>query len=80
MSCTRISVLDAMIGDVGRAPEGPGVGAFFDVDGTLIAGYSAAAFYRHHARKLQIGPLELARTLGECLVEGFEEVLGLASA
>ena len=25
-------------------PDGPEIGAFFDFDGTLIAGYSAAAF------------------------------------
>jgi putative phosphoserine phosphatase/1-acylglycerol-3-phosphate O-acyltransferase len=44
--------VDAMIGEVLRAPEGPSTGAFFDVDGTILAGYSAAAFYRHRARKL----------------------------
>jgi HAD superfamily hydrolase (TIGR01490 family) len=55
--------VDAMIGEVRRAPTGPNIGAFFDVDGTVIDGYSAAAFYRHRARRLEIGPAEVARTL-----------------
>jgi putative phosphoserine phosphatase/1-acylglycerol-3-phosphate O-acyltransferase len=33
-----------LLDEVGRAPKGPEVGAFFDFDGTLIAGYSASAF------------------------------------
>ena len=32
--------------EIEEGPEGPGVGAFFDVDGTLIAGFSAVAFVR----------------------------------
>src|SRR5437762_10749641 len=35
-----------MVHDVDESPAGPGVGAFFDVDGTLIAGFSAVAFLR----------------------------------
>jgi HAD superfamily hydrolase (TIGR01490 family) len=58
-----VHAVDAMIGEVRRAPGGPDVGAFFDVDGTVIDGYSAAAFYRYRARRLEIGPVEAARTL-----------------
>src|ERR1700724_1562595 len=29
--------------EVDASPEGPDVGAFFDLDGTLVAGYTAAA-------------------------------------
>jgi len=31
---------------IDRAPTGPKIGAFFDVDRTLLAGYSAMAFFR----------------------------------
>lgn len=73
-----------MIGEIRRAPGGAGVGAFFDVDGTVLAGYSAAAFYRHRARRLQIGPAEAVRTLAVGLrrnrhdAERFGEFLALA--
>jgi putative phosphoserine phosphatase/1-acylglycerol-3-phosphate O-acyltransferase len=42
---------------------GPQIGAFFDFDGTLVHGYTAASIYRDRIRKGDIGPLELARTL-----------------
>lgn len=48
---------------VAAAPRGPRVGAFFDYDGTVIGGFSAAAFYEHRLRHAQIGPFELARML-----------------
>jgi HAD superfamily hydrolase (TIGR01490 family) len=76
--------LQAMIGEVERAPAGPRVGAFFDVDGTVLAGYSALAFYRHRMRSLDIGPVEAARTLaagmrgGELGAERFEALMALA--
>ena len=55
--------LAELVAAVEEAPEGPRIGAFFDYDGTIIGGYSAEAFYRHRIRSLQIGPVELARTL-----------------
>jgi putative phosphoserine phosphatase/1-acylglycerol-3-phosphate O-acyltransferase len=76
--------VEAMIGEVRRAPEGPVTGAFFDVDGTILAGYSAAAFYRHRARALDIGPGEALRTLllslrrGDITPERFSEFMALA--
>jgi putative phosphoserine phosphatase/1-acylglycerol-3-phosphate O-acyltransferase len=45
------------------APRGPQIAACFDYDGTVIDGFSAAAFYRHRMRRLDIGPSELARTV-----------------
>src|SRR5436309_711779 len=44
-------------------PSGARVGAFFDYDGTIIAGFSAGAFYRHRLLTRDLGPRELARTL-----------------
>jgi putative phosphoserine phosphatase/1-acylglycerol-3-phosphate O-acyltransferase len=55
--------LGRLVADVEAGPQGPEVGAFFDFDGTLIAGYSANAWYGDRLRKFQVGPAELARTL-----------------
>lgn len=48
---------------IARSDPGPDVVACFDYDGTVISGYSAAAFYRHRIRHGELGPVELARTL-----------------
>src|ERR1035441_4522063 len=48
---------------IGNSEPGPRIGAFFDYDGTVISGFSAGAFYEHRIRNLEIGPIELARTL-----------------
>ena len=42
--------------DVDTGPEGPKVGAFFDLDGTLVAGFSVVAFLRD---RLSSGDLTL---------------------
>jgi putative phosphoserine phosphatase/1-acylglycerol-3-phosphate O-acyltransferase len=51
------------VNDVRQAPEGPEIGAFFDFDGTVIAGYSAAVFARDRFRKRQVSLGEVLRTL-----------------
>jgi putative phosphoserine phosphatase/1-acylglycerol-3-phosphate O-acyltransferase len=51
-----------LIARIYDARPGPDVIACFDYDGTLIGGYSAAVFYEHRLRSLDIGPIELART------------------
>jgi putative phosphoserine phosphatase / 1-acylglycerol-3-phosphate O-acyltransferase len=58
-----VDALARLIEDVESGPLGPEVGAFFDFDGTLIAGYSANAWYGERLRKFEVGPAELARTL-----------------
>jgi putative phosphoserine phosphatase/1-acylglycerol-3-phosphate O-acyltransferase len=55
--------IDELLAEVEAGPQGPKVGAFFDFDGTLIAGYSAAAFYEDRVRKREFGVGELVRTL-----------------
>jgi len=60
--------LTRLIEDVEAGPQGPEVGAFFDFDGTLIAGYSANAWYGDRLRKFEVGPGEMARTL----IAGFD--------
>jgi HAD superfamily hydrolase (TIGR01490 family) len=54
---------ERLIADVLAGPQGPQIGAFFDFDGTLIDGYSLAAFARHHLRSLQVAPADLGRML-----------------
>jgi putative phosphoserine phosphatase/1-acylglycerol-3-phosphate O-acyltransferase len=76
-------VLDERLAAIAAAPDGPQVGAFFDYDGTVISGYSAQAFYRHRILGLDIGPVEIARTLlmsvqGIESSEDFAEFLGLS--
>ncbi|MFE6334355.1 HAD-IB family hydrolase [Streptomyces sp. NPDC057798] len=39
-----------LLADIAAAPAGPSVAAYFDFDGTLIRGHSAAAFCRNRAR------------------------------
>jgi putative phosphoserine phosphatase/1-acylglycerol-3-phosphate O-acyltransferase len=68
-----MSGVEELLAEVERAPEGPEVGAFFDFDGTLIAGYSAAAFYQDRARRLEFGAGELVRSLiaiGDMAIRG----------
>src|SRR6185295_18975805 len=59
-------------------PQGSQIAAFFDYDGTVIDNFSAAAFYRHHLRHFEIGPVELAKTaLGAWRGRSEEEMRGL---
>ncbi|HSU01283.1 MAG TPA: HAD-IB family hydrolase, partial [Nocardioides sp.] len=44
-------------------PQGPTVGAFFDLDGTLVAGYTAATFYGDRLRGRDVSPAEFLRTV-----------------
>ncbi|MDQ6807500.1 MAG: HAD-IB family hydrolase, partial [Actinomycetota bacterium] len=55
--------IDELLAEIQAGPQGPKVGAFFDFDGTLIAGYSAAAFYEDRVRRREFGVGELVRTL-----------------
>lgn len=48
--------------DVLDAPEGPHIGAFFDFDGTIIAGYSATAILWEKVRRREMTAEELVET------------------
>jgi HAD superfamily hydrolase (TIGR01490 family) len=52
-----------LLDDVAAGPKGPRIGAFFDFDGTLIDGYSLAAFARHHLRSLDVSPADVGQLL-----------------
>ena len=54
---------EELIESIGSGPAGPKIAAIFDFDGTLIDGYSAAALYEHRFRNMEIGPLEMVRTV-----------------
>jgi putative phosphoserine phosphatase / 1-acylglycerol-3-phosphate O-acyltransferase len=68
--------------EVEEGPGGPGVGAFFDLDGTLVAGYTAAAQTRDRLRHRDLRVVEfltivelavqfrLGRRAFETLIEG----------
>src|ERR1022692_4594145 len=43
---------------VDASPEGPDVGAFFDLDGTLVSGYTAAAQTRDRLRRRDLRVVE----------------------
>ena len=45
-------------------PSGTRIAAFFDLDGTLIAGYSARYFAEDRMKKREVSPTELLRTVG----------------
>jgi putative phosphoserine phosphatase/1-acylglycerol-3-phosphate O-acyltransferase len=52
---------DLVAKDIAAGPTGPEIGAFFDFDGTLIDGYSAATFMQDRARRGDISFGEAAR-------------------
>jgi putative phosphoserine phosphatase / 1-acylglycerol-3-phosphate O-acyltransferase len=68
--------------EVDAGQEGPNVGAFFDLDGTLVAGYTAAAQTRDRVRRRDLRAVEflmivqlavefrLGRRTFETLIEG----------
>ena len=56
-----MSELDWALRSVRDAPRGPSVGAFFDLDGTLVAGFTAVAFFREFVRREGIAAGDLWR-------------------
>ena len=52
-----------LIAEIERGPSGPSIAAFFDLDRTLLAGFSAAAFIRDDIMTGRMSVRELADTL-----------------
>jgi putative phosphoserine phosphatase / 1-acylglycerol-3-phosphate O-acyltransferase len=50
--------LPGSVAEVEASPEGPHVGAFFDLDGTLVAGFTVAAITKNRLRRREVGPTE----------------------
>ena len=53
--------LPGSVAEVDASPEGPGIGAFFDLDGTLVAGFTAAAHTRDRLLRREVGPGDFLR-------------------
>ncbi|MCA9502174.1 MAG: HAD-IB family hydrolase [Spirochaetaceae bacterium] len=53
--------------EIERGPRGPKIAAFFDVDRTLLAGFSAGAFVKDRFAEERPGLLEMARTAAGAL-------------
>lgn len=55
--------LDEHLEVLRAGPTGPAVGAFFDLDGTLVSGFTANAFFTDGVRSRQVGMGPALRTL-----------------
>jgi putative phosphoserine phosphatase/1-acylglycerol-3-phosphate O-acyltransferase len=55
--------LSELLAEIEAGPDGPEIGAFFDFDGTLIAGYSAEAFVLDAIRRRKVDPQTMVRSL-----------------
>ncbi|MBI2693650.1 HAD-IB family hydrolase [Mycobacterium nebraskense] len=55
---TKLSPVDA-IAEIRASTAGPGIGAFFDLDGTLVDGFTAAVYVGDRIRRRQVGIGEL---------------------
>ena len=49
--------------EVDASPEGPHIGAFFDLDGTLVAGFTVAAVTKDRLRRREVGASEFLRMM-----------------
>jgi putative phosphoserine phosphatase/1-acylglycerol-3-phosphate O-acyltransferase len=77
MNASLAAALDA----IAQSPKGPRIGAFFDYDGTLIDGYSAAAYFTDRLRRGEMGVGELVDTVrmarkGDLSDAEFNDIIG----
>ena len=54
--------LAVILASIAQAPAGPSTAAFFDLDGTVVEGYTAELVYRDRLRHLDVSPAEFGRT------------------
>ncbi len=59
--------LPGTLAEVRGSEKGPHIGAFFDLDGTLVAGFTAAAMTKEQQRAGKVSRLDLLRSLGPVL-------------
>lgn len=52
---------DDLIAEIEAGPRGPQIAAFFDLDGTLVHGFTATHILRDQVRKGQVGGRDLAK-------------------
>ena len=65
--------LPGSVAEVKASPRGPKVGAFFDLDGTLVAGYTAVILTRERFKSRDMGVGELV----SMIAAGLNHQLGL---
>jgi putative phosphoserine phosphatase/1-acylglycerol-3-phosphate O-acyltransferase len=77
--------LPGSVAEILASPSGPKIGAFFDLDGTLVAGFTAVVLTRERLRRRDMGVGELISMIQAGLnhrlgrIE-FEELIGKASS
>jgi putative phosphoserine phosphatase/1-acylglycerol-3-phosphate O-acyltransferase len=77
--------LPGSVAEIQASPPGPKIGAFFDLDGTLVAGFTAVILTQERVRRRDIGVGELISMVQAGLnhqlgrIE-FEELIGKAAA
>lgn len=79
---TPMSLHERLTQEIRKGPSGPKVGAFFDLDHTLVAGFSASAFFQERLFSGRMAPQEISQTLLGALsfVAGRTGFSGLMSA
>jgi putative phosphoserine phosphatase/1-acylglycerol-3-phosphate O-acyltransferase len=58
-----MSLHERLTEEIRNGPAGPKVGAFFDLDQTLLAGFSAVAFFRERLVSGRMAPRDIAESL-----------------
>jgi putative phosphoserine phosphatase/1-acylglycerol-3-phosphate O-acyltransferase len=76
--------LPGSVAEIDASPDGPAIGAFFDLDGTLVAGYTAKYLAQDRIRRREIGASEFARTFALMVGAGlgranFEDLIKLGA-
>jgi len=76
--------LPGTVAEIAASEPGEKSAALFDLDGTLIAGFSAKVFLQDRLRNREIGPAEVVRSLvlglqGAAGLAGFQELMELSS-
>ncbi|MBR9909517.1 MAG: HAD-IB family hydrolase [Gammaproteobacteria bacterium] len=59
--------LNAALTEIKSGPQGPQVGVFFDLDGTVIAGFSVSHLAKDRIKNKELGLTELGQTLAVAL-------------
>jgi putative phosphoserine phosphatase/1-acylglycerol-3-phosphate O-acyltransferase len=77
--------LPGSVGEILASPPGPKIGAFFDLDGTLVAGFTAVILTQERLRRRDMGVGELLSTVQAGLSHTlgrieFEDLIGKAAS
>jgi len=75
---------DNALREIERSTAGPQTIAFFDLDGTLVSGFTVTHFTRDRIRRRELGLAELLRTIGTAIAAGsghaeFRDLLKVAA-